>query len=232
MKSSVIKQATTGLAGAVAIAGGSQAYGAIVNVATPANILPTTFPPTATQSSNWDVNGDGVADFQFAFRQPQGATGVYWQADIYELSTSNLVLGYTASITYTGRLTAGTPVASGGGNTFTTGFGTNGNQLVISSKYSGTNYGQFQAPNSTGYLGFKFVVGANTYNGWIQVKTGQGYGLSFINAAYNNTPNGAINAGQTAAVPEPGTVAAVAFGSAALAGAAWRRKKAAKQLAA
>ncbi len=217
----------TGMTGALAIAGGTQAYGAIVSVATPAAILPSAYPTTATAFSNWDVNGDGTADFQFAFRQPQGTTGVYWQADIYELATTNLVLGYTSSIVYTGRLEFGAPVAEGNGNTFTRGFGTTSNQLVIGSRYSGTPYGQFQPPNSTGYLGFKFAVGTNTYNGWIQVKTAQGYGLSFVDAAYNDTPNGAINAGQTA-VPEPGTIASLAFGSAALAGATWRRKKAAQ----
>ena len=216
----------------MAIAGGSQAYGAIVSATDPANLLPSAFPTASTASVNWDVNGDGTADFQFQFRQPQGATGTFWQASIFELTPANLVLGYTSSITYAGRLEAGVPVASGGGNTFTHGFGSGSNKLVIASRYGTTNYGQFLPPNSTGFIGFKFAVGANTYNGWIEVKTGVNYGLSFIAAAYNDTPGGAIAAGQgPLAVPEPGTVASLAFGSAALAGAAWKRKKAAAQAA-
>lgn len=79
--------------------------------------------------------------------------------------------------------------------------------------------------NSTGkYLGVKFMIGANTNYGWIQVDV-SGTSAGPTNAvikgyAYEDTPNGQIVAG---AVPEAGSLALLAIGAAGLA--AWRKKR-------
>jgi len=77
--------------------------------------------------------------------------------------------------------------------------------------------------NTSGkYLGVKFMIGANTNYGWIQVDVS---GTTFpTNAvikgyAYEDTPNGQI---VTGAVPEAGSLALLALGAAGLA--AWRKK--------
>lgn len=242
MKSTVIKGATTGLAGALAIAGGSQAYGAIVNVTTPANM--TTAPGATTTLANWDVDGDGVADFQFQDRYNNtdpnaGAAGVVWQlrmnAATTALASTNNVIGYGASAAfkYATALTLGTTISSAGA------FSGGATTLILGSQYTlgygdRTNYGGFAAgPNATtgavapgtnAYAGFRFASGGNTYYGWIQLSVNAGV-LNFVNAAYNNTPGTAINAGARA-VPEPGSMAALAMGAAAVVGAVAKRRRA------
>ena len=217
-----LKTASKGLAGALAIASGSSAYGAIVSANLPTDIFPASFPTGSTTTVSWDVNGDGINDFNFSFRQPESTTGIDWQANIYAFANS-AVLGYVGPyFPYAGRFTAGQPIAAGGGNTFQPGVAA-GTQIIIASIYAGTTYGQFQPPNSTGFIGFQFTVGANTFNGYIQLKTSRSFGIDFISAFYNNTPGGAITAGQ---VPEPGTLALLAFGAVGVAGAIAKRRKA------
>src|SRR4051812_4748915 len=80
-----------GLAGAFALAAGTQAYG-ISPVAVPAN-LASTLGTTTTRT--WDVDGNSVVDFTFQFRYPNttGASGVVWQANMNPLtSLGNAVL--------------------------------------------------------------------------------------------------------------------------------------------
>jgi hypothetical protein len=217
-----LKTASKGLAGALAIASGSSAYGAIVSANLPTNIFPASFPTGSTTTVSWDVNGDGINDFNFSFRQPESTTGVDWQANIYAFANS-AVLGYVGPyFPYAGRFTNGQAIAAGGGNTFQPGVAA-GTQIIIASIYAGTTYGQFQPPNSTGFIGFQFTVGANTFNGYIQLKTSRSFGIDFISAFYNDTPGGAITAGQ---VPEPGTLALLAFGAVGVAGAIAKRRKA------
>jgi hypothetical protein len=220
---SPLKTASKGLAGALAIASGSSAYGAIVSASSlPTDIFPATFPTTSTTVVNWDVNGDSVIDFTFSFRQPQTA-GVDWQANMNAL-TNSAVLGYVGpSFPYAERLINGQAVAPSGTNVFVAGLASPGKQVIISSIFASTPYGQFQPPNSTGFIGFQFTVGANTFNGYIQLKVGRSFGIDFISAFYNNTPGGAITAGQ---VPEPGTLALLAFGAVGVVGAIAKRRKA------
>ena len=53
-----------GLAGAIAIASGTSAYGTIITVSTPADL--TNSPGGANTTVNWDVNGDAINDFTFS----------------------------------------------------------------------------------------------------------------------------------------------------------------------
>ena len=137
---------------------------------------------------------------------------------------NSAVLGYIGpSFPYAERLVNGNAVAPSGTNVFVAGVATPGKQVIISSIFGTTPYGQFQPPNSTGFIGFQFTVGANTFNGYIQLKVGRSFGIDFISAFYNNTPGGAITAGQ---VPEPGTLALLAFGAVGVVGAIAKRRKA------
>src|SRR3954470_16939404 len=102
--SSILRKATTsgGLLGAMAIAGGTSAYGDIAAISKQSSTVPirnprinppivtgtppdlTNVPGGANTTVNWDVNGDAIIDFTFVNRYPNttpgGATdGVVWQ---------------------------------------------------------------------------------------------------------------------------------------------------------
>lgn len=208
------KRLGAGLAGAVAIASGTSAYGAVVFVAPPTDILPASF-PAANTTRTWDVNGDGVTDFTFSFRQPQ-STMVDWQANVFALANS-AVLGYMGPFfPYAYRLMYGDVVHDGG--PFIPGTAS-GVQVIIGSRYADTDYGQFQPPNSTGFIGFQFTAGGQTFNGYLQLKAARNFGIDFIHAAYDNTPNTPI-----VVIPEPGTLALLGFGAAGIAAVAARKK--------
>ena len=81
---------------------------------------------------------------------------------------------------------------------------------------------------TTGYLGYKFLNGTTTEYGWALVSVPGGSPttanpIRVLGLAYDNTGAG-IAAG---AVPEPGTVGALAFGAMGAGALAWRRRKAA-----
>ena len=85
--------------------------------------------------------------------------------------------------------------------------------------------------DGTEILGVRFVnttTGVTNY-GWAEFTTSTtgapGFPAKLTRYAYEDS-GASILAGQTAAVPEPGTVAALAMGAAGLGGAAWRRRQA------
>ena len=164
------------------------------------------------------MNSDGTNDFQFSFRQPQST--VDWQTNIFALANTAVLSYLGPSFPYAHRLSGGQAVASGGGNSFYPGSAT-GVQVIIASRFAGTDYGEFQPPNSTGFIGFQFTVAGQTFNGYIQLRVARSFGIDFISAAYNNTPNAPITAGE---VPEPGTLALLGFGAAGIAAVAARKK--------
>ena len=85
------------------------------------------------------------------------------------------------------------------------------------------------AANTTGYFGIKFLnptTGLTDY-GWVYASvsgTPSTTQTVILGAAYDNT-GASIAAGQTSAVPEPGTVGALAFGAVGTGALAWRRRK-------
>ena len=81
---------------------------------------------------------------------------------------------------------------------------------------------------TTGYLGFKFLNGAVTEYGWALVSVPVGNPttaapIKLLGLAYENT-GAAIT---TSAVPEPGTLGALAMGALGAGAMAWRRRRAA-----
>lgn len=229
MKRAAIK-ATTGLAGAVAIASGSQAYGAVVSATLPANLTSTNAAGTP-MTDFWDVNGDGTPDFQLtagvntAYKAAYtGVAGAYQAYAAF--GVENQVVGYAGSFgNYATRLTAGTSVGSGSAFIY-------GNYLtVLGSRFSGKNYGQFR---TRGFLGFEFQEADGTHYGYLELlstvagstASNLSAKLTFYSAAYETTPNTPIVI--PGAIPEPSSLAALAFAGAGLAGAvAYRSKKAA-----
>lgn len=227
---------TTGLAGALAIAGGTSAYGSIVSVAPPAD-LTNTAGNTVTSTVNWDVNSDGVVDFTFQNRYPNtaaGSYGVVWQLNMNPAtgtSATNGVIGYQgAFVRYASVLALNAPIATGNA-AFST-----ATQVTLGSRYSygatGVfNYGGFAsgpnattgavAPGTQGYAGFRFNAGGASYNGWIRLSVNAGL-LDFTSAAYENVAGATINAG---AVPEPSTMAALAIGAVGVLGAVAKRRR-------
>ncbi len=224
----IISKATTGLAGAVAIASGSQAYGAVVSATLPANILPTS--GAFTTSVPWDVNGDGTQDFEFDFNQV--STNGNFVSGVYGLGGVgvNATVGYAgAYVTYTNRLSAGATISA------SSSFAQEAPYVsVLGSRYGTKFYGQFI--NATGgaairgFVGFEFTAADGIHFGDIELSTSRYRsatnpgGITFYSASYQTTPGVPITI-----VPEPTSLAALAFGAAGAAGVALRRRKAASQ---
>ena len=235
MNQSTLKNATTGLVGAVALAGGSQAYGAVVTVTPPANITSTNALGTPI-TEFFDLNGDGTSDFQFTCgvnttykAAYAGISGSYVAYNAFAFE--NKVVGYAGSFgNYASRLAAGTVVNASSAFVY-------GQYLtVLGSRFASKNYGQLR---TQGFIGVEFEAADGLHFGYIQLKatvagataTTLSSSLTFYSAAYESTPNTPITI--PGAVPEPFSLAALAFGGAGLAGAAaYRRKKAGRSVAA
>jgi hypothetical protein len=231
-KTPALKAITTGLAGAAALAAGSEAYGAVVPSAT----LPINFVPTSVTSNNiqgWDVDGDGTPDFQFVFYQKAGNTGLNWLSGIYGYGGVgiNAPVAYIggAGLSYCNQLLTSTNVGpSSVFNQVQT--STGGYFNVLASRYTTKLYGQWKTVTQ-GFLGFEFTAADGfLHYGYIEIKTSRFVnstnkgGQFFLDAFYETTPNTAIHVNPP--IPEPGTLASLAFGAVVLGAAALRRRKA------
>jgi hypothetical protein len=248
MKQSAKVITFTGLAGAAAFASATQSYGGITNFVLPTNITgesDTTTDPTTRNGTlrlYYDANtgqsqigtaGFTGADFEFSLRETV-STGL--------LDTGMYVFGggapaaYYASngVNYVYNLPKGTTLATGSQNFYQIA----GNLSFLSVNYGGTTYGLGVAPGQSEYIGFQFTGTDNLlHDGWLELETvaytsaSNPGGLEFLGGAYNTTPDsagGSITVGQLAAVPEPGTLAALAAGAAALTGVGLKRRRAAR----
>ena len=231
MNRTVINKATTGLAGAVAIAGGSQAYGAVVTVTPPTAIVSTNALGTPV-TEFFDINGDGTSDLQLTVGVNTtyqaaygGVSGSYVAYNTF--GVVNKVVGYAGAFgNYATRLAAGASVGS------TSAFVYGQYLTILGSRFMGKNYGQFR---TRGFLGFEFAAADGEHFGYINLMStvaGKSAAtltssLTFFSAAYESTPNTPITI-PGGLVPEPTSLAALAFGGAGLAAAAYRRKKAAR----
>jgi hypothetical protein len=224
------------MAGAVALAGSSQAYGQIISLtALPANILGT--PQSASTSPTVEfydlTNGTSTAtntgDDTLEFAYINGTNNGY-----AEFSTG--VIGFNggdaAAYLYSGTGNAyayavpkGTKIGSGSPYKFRQVNRFTDLSLVL----DGTAYG-IQHPNTDEYLGFQFLDSTDNmiHDGYLELDS-EPYtsasspgGLIFIAGAYNALPAdaplgaGAITAGEPATIPEPGTVSALLLGATAL----------------
>lgn len=236
MKPTAKGMAIKGLAGAAAMAGASQAYGTLVKVTTPANIVgaaPTTSSAiTAANTRNIDLNGDGVRDLSIRFRNYTGPGGLpVTQSFFYGGTTASAgaAVGYGISgQAYAFSLKAGYQV--GAGSSF---YQVAGYLAHIVTNYKGNNYGFTAYLSQAGVpenIGFEFTTSTGQVDyGYLTLETdpyvsaASPGGVKFLGLAYDN-------AGTTVtvpAVPEPGTLAALAVGAATFAGVGLKRRRAA-----
>ena len=222
-------QIVKGLAGAAALAGASQAYGTIVVRPVPANIAGNnpTNTSNATITRNIDVDGNGTNDIQVRYRSFTTG-GVYQIQQSFIFSNS----GQTAAYGPVGANSQFYAYQAAGGATIpgTYAFGQNATFLThLATDINGTHYGltgQWEL-GARGFAGFSFLNASNVLCfGYIELQTnawtGAGtIGVQFFSLAYENS-GAPIVAG---AVPEPSTLAALAFGGAGLAAAIYRRRK-------
>ena len=218
------KSLLTGLAGAAALAGASQAYGTVVVRPVPANINGNnpTNTSTATITRNIDVDGNGTNDIQVRYRS---------------FTTGGFVVQQSFVFSNTGQTAAAGPFGSnsqyyayqlGNGDAIpgTNAFGQNATFLThIATNVNGSDYG-YWALGDRGFIGFSFMTPGGLRFGYVELQTnawtGAGtIGVQFFSLAYEDS-GGPINAG---AVPEPSTLAALAFGGVGLAAAVYRRRK-------
>ncbi len=220
--------AIKGLTGAVALAGTTQAYGAVVIGNAP---LTNTITGTATANTggftSWDIDGDGVLDFTVGaavfraggtppLQRPDSTTsvnGVYPSEMAVGYAGYSPVFGKTI---YCSNLALGTTVGST--SAFT---GLNDAYGFLGNRYGTTAKGQFL--NTTGYIGFRFLESGALHYGYAEfssVLSGSTNAdatctVTYLGSYYETTANTPIVIG---AVPEPGSLAALAFGVAGMVG--------------
>jgi PEP-CTERM motif len=71
--------------------------------------------------------------------------------------------------------------------------------------------------NRSAYLGFKFLSNSKTHFAWAHLKVESNLKGLISEYAYDTVPGQSIEAGQTSAIPEPGTLSLLALGAAGLA---------------
>jgi hypothetical protein len=220
---------TTGFAGAAALAAASQAYGTIVVNPTPADIIGHA--PAATDTGtrlNFDLDGNGTRDLSILYRNLTEPSGFLLLGYAYAGTAAFPGAEVGAAISgqaYAYNLPSGYSV--GPSSSF---YPQSGYFTHIVTNYNGTDYG-FGTTGAMEYIGFRFLNGATTEYGYIQlevdpyVSPANPGGIKFFRLAYENSGAAIL----TGAVPEPSSLAALAFGGALLAGIGVnRRRQAAK----
>lgn len=239
MKQSAKAITFTGLAGAAAFAGATQSYGAVVNVTSlPSNIAgvaPNGNPSTKefydVDTGTTSATKTSASDLEFGYLNSSTYNESF--TGVSALKGGSTLAQYASNGShYSYALSKGTLIGTGSPYTFsqsTTQF------TIMSLTYAGTAYA-IQKPNDIDYIGFDFVAADGLiHDGWLELESVSNDGgatidggLKFIAGAYNTTPDaagGTILAGQTAAVPEPGSLAALAAGAAVLGGIGLQRRR-------
>ncbi len=192
------------------------------------------------QFKNIDFNGDGNVDFQaslFWYKQSTASSAhTTAQADLKQIrQDGGLVLNGSTNLAALTFGSAVNPTA-----TFNRWFALRDKLVFRSSSSSGTSYRGTWAKGVPAFAGVSFKLGGNSYLGWIRLSwndllgTGGTPGadgfpdqLTLVDYAWNDTPGGAINAGDgipTEQVPVPAPLALLAIGAAGIA--ATRRRRA------
>lgn len=225
MKQSANTLKYSGLLGAVALAGASQSYGAVVNFK-PANIVPTSGTSNPSIKTFADIDGNGTNDIEFGYYQSPDSPNEFF-AGVYLLNGGSAA-GYLTSYgtVYTYPLANGSTVGTGS-VAFAQAAGSFSFMVLT---YNGNGYGfNASTPNTQLNLGFQFTENGNLLNGYLTfeadpyVSAANPGGLLFTKGAYEST-GAPITVGATA-VPEPGTLSALALGAAGLVGVGLKRRR-------
>ena len=227
-----LKKMSGGLVGALAIAGGTSAYGVPTPVAPPPDL--TAVAP-ATTTVNWDVNSDGIIDFVFQerFNNTATGTGLIWQANMnpFTLGQSSVISYAGAFVRYAFALQLGAFIGPGDPRLSTVA------QITLGSRYRSAGvpsyYGGFAADGRTpgtiangavaagtqAYAGFSFTAADGVHFGYVRLSTSTGL-IDFTTAVYESAPRVGITI-----VPEPGTLAMLAVGGVGALGMAIKRRR-------
>ncbi len=223
------KLALAGGAATIALVSGTTADAGIVA----AQNLPSVF---WVGNAPWDIDGNGSTEFE-----AQALTSKYTTSNtgnvltirgaLFIEQTAGRFVVPTSSNVGIAKLAAGFEVKSTmSGNEF---------NFVAPQTYNVVTYqgdAQFAsrgwAAPGTGFFGFTFYDGFNTYFGWGELSLhggANGGGFSVLQAYYNDTPGASIKVGDTGAVviPEPSTCALALLAAGGVAAYRSRRKVAA-----
>ena len=215
-----------GLAGAAVLAGASQSYGTVVFRPLPTNI-PGADPATGSSTPVnriIDVDGNGTTDLRISYRSFTSGGFQLQQSFAFGLNG-----GQTACYGPVGAYSQYYAYEFGAGDLIPGGYQVAQNPRYLTqvvTNVNGYDYAIWYA-GDRGFLGFTFMISGTLHYGFIEFETdlwtGAGTGgVKIFGLAYETQANTPIMA-QT--VPEPTTLAALAFGGAGLAAAAYRRRK-------
>ena len=229
--------AVKGLTGAVALAGATQAYGAVVEGNPPPSEVLHSTPIHTLDHERWDIDGNGTPDLLLGANTfpgyPQygittnsfgGFAGYNSTAD-----TISQVVGYIkyaglfGKVAYATSLAPGTTVGPNSAFAYVS-----GNYNFLGAQQNNVAGGQFA--NSTGIAGFKFLEDGQLHYGYAEfnvtvtgsTNTDASCTITYLDSYYETAANTPIVVG---AVPEPGSLAALAFGVAGAAGVAASRRR-------
>ena len=196
------------------LAGGSAVAAAMAGMPTVADadivqsLTAPIAPPTTTGSTFWDVDGDGTIDFNLDRAFNSIAGNIYSYAFFDDLNGGRLVVPAAASGDQIAKLPSSVSVGASLGtayqfqasaqaaNTITYNGG-----IGRDAEDGGFSFGE------TGFFGFQFTSGGDTFFGWGELTIGGPNGFTINEAYYNAHAGESIRVGATSSVPEPSGLA-------------------------
>ncbi len=179
-------------------------------------VLNFTVPPGQSVSNLFALDNGAQLNFANVFTASSSGGGIAL-FQVQGAAVSAMFRGLAAGgFLYPSNLAAGANISGGAFVAFAGNFAT----LAYGGGYANS---QFTAPG-IGYLGFSFNGGSGTEYGWARVNMqgGPENGFTLIDYAWGDVGT-MISAGQTAAIPEPGSLGLLAIGAVGLL--AWRKRR-------